>query len=116
MAASARPAPCPASPAAGRAVNADETGEVSGWTTSATATAISSAPARPGSSNRAGPPRRRAAARQDASGLDIGWVLAWYRLRPAVRRYLTETGFRFSYRADGVSVYRPAAAARAAAP
>jgi hypothetical protein len=54
-------------------------------------------------------PAQRAAARQDASGLDIGWVLAWYRLRPAVRRYLTETGFRFSYRADGVSVYRPAA-------
>ena len=44
---------------AGRAKNADETGEVSGWATSATATAISSAPARPGSSNRAGLRRRR---------------------------------------------------------
>ena len=48
-----------------------------------------------------------AAARQDARGMDIGWVLAWHRLRPAVSRYLTATGFRFSYRADGVSVYRP---------
>jgi hypothetical protein len=35
-------------------------------------------------------------------------VLAWRRLRPAVSRYLAATGFRFSYRADGVSVYRPA--------
>jgi len=48
-----------------------------------------------------------AAARQDARGMDIGWVLAWHRLRPAVSRYLAATGFRFSYRADGVSVYRP---------
>ena len=39
--------------------------------------------------------------------MDIGWVLAWHRLKPAVSSYLTATGFRFSYRADGVSVYRP---------
>jgi hypothetical protein len=51
---------------------------------------------------------QQAAARQDARSLDIGWVLAWRRLRPAVSRYLAATGFRFSYRADGVSVYRPA--------
>ena len=31
--------------------------------------------------------------------------------QPAVGRYLAATGFRFSYRADGVSVYRPAARA-----
>jgi hypothetical protein len=50
---------------------------------------------------------QRAAARQDAKGMGIGWVLAWHRLKPAVSSYLTATGFRFSYRADGVSVYRP---------
>jgi hypothetical protein len=50
-----------------------------------------------------------AAARADARRMDIGWVLVWQR-RPGVVRYLTETGFRFAYRADGVSVYRPAAA------
>jgi hypothetical protein len=48
-----------------------------------------------------------AAARRDAARLHIGWVLAWYS-NPAVVSYLTQTGFRFSYRADGVSVYRPA--------
>jgi len=52
-------------------------------------------------------PALLAAARQDAEGMDIGWVLAWHRLKPAVSSYLTATGFRFSYRADGVSVYRP---------
>ncbi len=53
-------------------------------------------------------PARLAAARQDARRMGIGWVLAWERLRPAVSRYLAATGFRFSYRADGASVYRPA--------
>jgi hypothetical protein len=48
-----------------------------------------------------------AAARADARRMGIGWVLVWQRL-PGVVRYLTETGFRFDYRADGVSVYRPA--------
>jgi hypothetical protein len=48
-----------------------------------------------------------AAARADARRMGIGWVLVWHR-RPGVVRYLTETGFRFDYRADGVSVYRPA--------
>ena len=51
---------------------------------------------------------QQATARQDAANLDIGWVLAWRRLTPAVSGYLSATGFRFSYRADGVSVYRPA--------
>ncbi len=51
-----------------------------------------------------------AAARADARRMGIGWVLVWRR-SPRVARYLTETGFRFDYRADGVSVYRPASPA-----
>jgi hypothetical protein len=41
-----------------------------------------------------------------ARRLHVGWVLVWYS-DPAVVRYLYATGFRFSYRAEGVSVYRP---------
>ena len=48
------------------------------------------------------------ASRADAHRMGIGWVLVWGQI-PAVDRYLAETGFRFDYRADGVSVYRPAA-------
>lgn len=48
-----------------------------------------------------------AAARRDARRLDIGWVLVWRTSNPVVIRYLTATGFRFDYRADRVSVYRP---------
>jgi hypothetical protein len=58
--------------------------------------------------------RLLAAARPDARRLDIGWVLVWpthgrlvTRALPEVIRYLTEAGFAFDYRADGVSVYRP---------
>ena len=47
------------------------------------------------------------AARADARRMGVGWVLLWQR-NPTVTRYLTETGFTFAYRADGVSVYRPA--------
>ncbi|MEP7024904.1 MAG: hypothetical protein ABJB47_14125, partial [Actinomycetota bacterium] len=47
------------------------------------------------------------AARLDARAMHIGWIVAWMPLSPAVSRYLAGTGFRFSYRADGVSVYRP---------
>jgi len=61
-------------------------------------------------------PVQRAAARQDAGRMGVGWVLAWQRLRPAVLRYLAATGFRFSYRADGVSVYRPASRAAGGRP
>ena len=39
--------------------------------------------------------------------MDVGWVLVWTKT-PGVRDYLARTGFRFDYRADGVSVYRPA--------
>ena len=59
--------------------------------------------------------RRLAAARRDARRLDIGWVLVWptpgrliTRAMPLVVRYLSLAGFVFDYRADGVSVYRPA--------
>jgi hypothetical protein len=48
-----------------------------------------------------------AAARRDARRLDIGWVLVWRTSNPVVIRYLKATGFRFDYRADRVSVYRP---------
>jgi hypothetical protein len=50
-----------------------------------------------------------AAARADARRLGIGWVVVWQQTAPIIR-YLTETGFRLDYRADGVWVYRPASA------
>jgi hypothetical protein len=55
-------------------------------------------------------PAQLAAARLDARHMDVGWVLVWGTGggTPAVIQYLRETGFRFDYRADGVSVYRPA--------
>lgn len=48
-----------------------------------------------------------AAGRRSARRLDIGWVLLWYK-NPALVQYLSQTGFRFVYRMDGVSVYQPA--------
>lgn len=53
-------------------------------------------------------PALLAAARRDARGMDVGWVLVWQRT-PAIGRYLARTGFRFDYAADGALVYRPAA-------
>jgi hypothetical protein len=47
-----------------------------------------------------------AAGRRDARTMHIGWVVVWYS-NPAIVQYLHQTGFRFAYRADGVSVYRP---------
>ena len=52
-------------------------------------------------------PAQLALARADAQRMGIGWALVW-RHRPVAVRYLTAAGFRFDYRADGVSVYRPA--------
>jgi hypothetical protein len=70
-------------------------------------------------------PAELAAARRDLRRLHVGWVLVWLpSLRaagtsqaqhqpspltsdPVVYRYLTHTGFRFDYQADGVAVYRP---------
>jgi hypothetical protein len=47
------------------------------------------------------------AARRDARGLNIGWVLVWGgNTHPDAIRYLTATGFRFDFRADDVWVYR----------
>jgi hypothetical protein len=50
-----------------------------------------------------------AAARADLRTLDVGWVVVW---QPedhgqTLSRYLSATGFRFAYSADGASVYRP---------
>ena len=46
-------------------------------------------------------------ARASARQMNIGWVLVW-RQQAAVLRVLRLTGFRRSYEADGVLVYRPA--------
>jgi hypothetical protein len=52
------------------------------------------------------------AARRSARLMHVGWVLVWVhspairRFLPGLRRFLPGTGFRFDYRADGVSVYR----------
>ena len=48
-----------------------------------------------------------AAARADARKLGVGWVLVWTTQNPVIKPFLAATGFRFSYQADGVSVYRP---------
>jgi 4-amino-4-deoxy-L-arabinose transferase-like glycosyltransferase len=48
-----------------------------------------------------------AASHRSARRLDIGWVLLWYK-NPALVQYLSQTGFSFVYRIDGVSVYQPA--------
>ncbi len=45
-----------------------------------------------------------AAARADAHRMGVGWVLLWWNV-PSIARYLAGTGFRLSYRCDGVSVY-----------
>ena len=48
------------------------------------------------------------AAAADARRINVGWVLVWVPVTPELSHFLTQTGFRFGYRADGVSVYRPA--------
>jgi hypothetical protein len=47
-----------------------------------------------------------AAAERDARRMHVGWVLVWSG-NPLTERYLTATGFRLAYRADGAAVYRP---------
>ncbi len=50
-----------------------------------------------------------AEARTDLRALHVGWVVVWLPTPGQdLSRYLSATGFRFSYRADGGSVYRPA--------
>jgi hypothetical protein len=52
------------------------------------------------------PRSRLAAARKDAVRLHIRWVLIWQSVRPAVLDYLEQTGFRYDYQVDGVTVLR----------
>lgn len=49
------------------------------------------------------------AARLDARRMDVGWVIVWHPVA-GLAQYLTRTGFRFDYRADGIPVYRATAA------
>jgi hypothetical protein len=51
-----------------------------------------------------------AAARADLRTLHVGWLLVWQPPNHTLSQYLAGTGFRFSYRADGVSVYQPSGA------
>ncbi len=49
-----------------------------------------------------------AKARADLRDLHVGWVVVWLpKPDQSLSRYLSATGFRFAYRADGASVYRP---------
>ena len=49
-----------------------------------------------------------AKARADLRTLHVGWVVVWLpKPDQSLSRYLSATGFRFAYRADGASVYRP---------
>jgi hypothetical protein len=49
-----------------------------------------------------------AEARADLRTLHVGWVVVWLpKPDQSLSRYLSATGFRFAYRADGASVYRP---------
>jgi hypothetical protein len=64
-----------------------------------------------------GTPAQLRAARRSAQLMGVGWVLVWGG-SAGVRHFLPGSGFRFAYRADGVSVYRRVsrAAASPAAP
>jgi hypothetical protein len=56
-------------------------------------------------------PEQIAAARADLRTLNVGWLLVWLpNPSRALSQYLSGTGFRFAYRADGVSVYQPSRA------
>jgi hypothetical protein len=53
-------------------------------------------------------PAQIAAARADLRTLPVGWLLVWLpNPSRALSDYLSGTGFRFAYRADGVTVYQP---------
>ena len=45
-------------------------------------------------------------AAENAAQMHIGWVLLWV-FNKHLRAFLVETGFSYSYRADGASVWRP---------
>jgi hypothetical protein len=56
-------------------------------------------------------PAQVSRARADLRTLHVGWVVVWQpESGQALSRYLSATRFRFAYRADGASVYRPASA------
>ena len=56
-------------------------------------------------------PAQIAAARADLRTLHVGWLLVWVpHPSQVLSAYLSGTGFRFAYAADGVSVYRPSGA------
>jgi hypothetical protein len=49
-----------------------------------------------------------ARARADLRTLHVGWIVVWLpKPGPALSQYLSAVGFRFAYRADGASAYRP---------
>jgi hypothetical protein len=53
-------------------------------------------------------PAQVARVRADLRDLHVGWVVVWLpKPDQSLLRYLSATGFRFAYRADGASVYRP---------
>jgi hypothetical protein len=52
-----------------------------------------------------GGPAQIVAARQDARGMNVGWVIVW-RQSPGVLSYLARTGFRLDYSVGTVLVYR----------
>jgi hypothetical protein len=52
------------------------------------------------------PAAQLTAARADARRMKVDWVLVW-KWYPGLASYLNATGFRFGYRADHVTVYRP---------
>jgi hypothetical protein len=60
-------------------------------------------------------PAALSAAWHNARAMHVGWVVVWSST-PAITRMLRLTGFRFGYRADGASVYRPAAGVSPRAP
>ncbi|HEX5190223.1 MAG TPA: hypothetical protein VFW16_11810, partial [Streptosporangiaceae bacterium] len=51
------------------------------------------------------------AAAMNARAVNVGWILLWTH-NPHIEHYLRTVGFRFAYRANGVSVYRPTWASR----
>ena len=62
-----------------------------------------------------GTPAQLRAARRSARLMHVGWVLVWTD-SAAFRQFLPRSGFRFAYRADGVSVYRLVTGASAGPP
>jgi hypothetical protein len=52
-------------------------------------------------------PQEMVAARADLRRLNIGWLLEWQEVRPAVINYLYLTGFRYDYQQYGATVFRP---------